>query len=90
MIFNRYQFILSIAIDNPIVNIIIIVKEVKVLKNAKIREQIKQAGVFQYEVAETLGITEMTLIRWLRKPLSADTEKRITTAIAKTQTEKEA
>lgn len=33
-----------------------------------IKERIKKSGVFQWEVAEKMGISEFTLSRYLRKP----------------------
>lgn len=50
--------------------------------NADIRSAAKAAGIKQWEVAAQLGISEPTLIRWLRFPLSADRENAILQAIA--------
>lgn len=33
-----------------------------------IKQRIHAAGVFQWEVAEKMGISEFTLSRWLRRP----------------------
>ena len=53
------------------------------MSNNEIRAKIKQAGIFQYAVADVLGVSEMTFIRWLRKPLSAEKEAQILNAIKK-------
>ncbi len=49
--------------------------------NDDIRRQIRQAGLYQYEVAEALGLTEWTFIRWLRKRLPADKAEKVLQAI---------
>ena len=47
-----------------------------------IRESIKKKGLMQWEVALKAGITESTLIRWLRdNPVRKDHEQRIMEAI---------
>ena len=51
------------------------------MSSNEIRAKIKQAGVFQYNIADALGVSEMTLIRWLRKPLSEEKETQILSAI---------
>lgn len=51
--------------------------------NEEIREKIDAAGLYQYEVAELCGIGESTLIRWLRKELSAERKAKILSAIEK-------
>lgn len=50
--------------------------------NADIRSTAKAAGIKQWEIAAHLGISEPTLIRWLRFPLTAEREKAIMQAIA--------
>lgn len=52
-------------------------------KNDTIRNQIKKSRVFQYEIADELGVSEMTLVRWLRKELSEEKKQRIISAITK-------
>lgn len=39
-------------------------------RNAEIRAAAKSAGVFLYEIAEQLGVSEPTFNRYLRKELS--------------------
>ena len=40
--------------------------------NTIIREELKQRGVRHWELAHELGISEQTLVRWLRFELSED------------------
>ncbi len=51
--------------------------------NEDIKEKIKAAGLHQYQVAELCGIGETTLVRWLRKELSAERKAIILSAIEK-------
>lgn len=53
----------------------------KLNNNLLIRNSMRENQVFQYEVAEILGISEPTLIRWLRKELPEDKQKHIVTLI---------
>ena len=57
--------------------------------NSQLKAEIKQAGLFQYQVADALGISEQTLIRWLRYELPQDKLERVRAAIAKLRTEGE-
>lgn len=43
----------------------------------------KEKNVFQYQIAEKLNVSEPTFIRWMRKPVTGDLEKRIIEAINK-------
>ena len=49
--------------------------------NQKIRDRAKAAGVRHWEIAEYMGISEPTIMRWLRVPLSPEREKAILEAI---------
>ena len=49
--------------------------------NQKIRDRAKDAGVRHWEIAEYMGISEPTIMRWLRVPLSPEREKAILEAI---------
>ena len=49
--------------------------------NQAIREAAKQKGVKHWQIAEYLGISEPTIMRWLRVPLSAEREKAVMEAI---------
>ncbi len=51
------------------------------MENAKIRKAIKDANVFQWQVADKLGVSEQTLIRWLRKEVSSEKSEKILSAI---------
>ena len=59
-------------------------------ENAKIREDMKQSGVSQWEVAAQLHISENTLNRWLRMPLSKEREENVQQAIVAAAQAKEA
>ena len=50
-------------------------------ENEHIRKAARIAEVPLYKVAEAVGISEPTLQRWLRVPLSAEREQRIMEAI---------
>ena len=50
--------------------------------NEKIRQKMKDADMMQWEVAKKIGITESTLIRWLRDdPLTDEHRQKIEQAI---------
>lgn len=49
--------------------------------NSEIRQKIKAEGLYQWEVAKACGVTEYTLIRWLRDELSEERRKAIMAAI---------
>ena len=49
--------------------------------NQKIREEAKRKGVKCWQIAIHLGISEPTITRWLRIPLSTEREKTIMDAI---------
>lgn len=55
--------------------------------NSHIRDMIKKADVYQWQVADVLGISEVTLIRWLRTDLKEEKEERIVQAIEQLKTE---
>ena len=42
------------------------------MANKIIREELKERGVRHWELAHELGISEQTLVRWLRFELSED------------------
>lgn len=58
-------------------------------RNIDLRNKMKEKKVFQYEVAEKLGVTEVTLIRWLRKELSDSERNRVIKAIETVADQKE-
>lgn len=49
--------------------------------NQKVREQAQKMGVKHWQIAEKLGISEPTIMRWLRVPLSEEREQAIMAAI---------
>lgn len=49
--------------------------------NQTIREAAKRKGVRHWQIAEYLGISEPTIMRWLRVPLSHEREKAVMEAI---------
>ena len=50
-------------------------------RNTEIKTKLKAAGVFQYELAEAMGVSEFTLVKRLRKEQSAEEKERINTII---------
>lgn len=50
-------------------------------ENQAIREMAKRKGVKHWQIAQHLGISEPTIMRWLRIPLSPEREKVILEAI---------
>lgn len=57
------------------------------MKNLDIRELLKEKRVRQWQVADKLGIAEMTLVRKLRYELSAEEKQKIFTIIEELATE---
>ncbi len=51
--------------------------------NNDIKKKIKAAGLHQYQVADLCGISETTLVRWLRYELNDEKKNMIFTAIEK-------
>ena len=51
------------------------------MPNEELKQKIKESGLRQWQVAAEIGVAEMTLIRWLRFPLSEEKELRITGVI---------
>lgn len=49
--------------------------------NQTIRDAAKKKGVKHWQIAEYLGISEPTIMRWLRVPLSPEREKAVMEAI---------
>lgn len=50
-------------------------------ENQTVREAAKRNGVKHWQIAEHLGISEPTIMRWLRIPLSPEREKAVLEAI---------
>lgn len=51
-------------------------------ENQTVRKAAKSAGVPLWKIAATIGVSEPTIIRWLRVPLPEEKEVRILSAIA--------
>ena len=51
-------------------------------ENQVVRRAAKYSGVPLWKIAAAIGVSEPTIIRWLRFPLTEEKEKRIMTAIA--------
>lgn len=51
-------------------------------ENKTVRRAARSAGIPLWRIARAIGISEPTLIRWLRVPLAEDKEQRIMAAIA--------
>ncbi len=51
------------------------------MANFELKQAMKAAFVPQWKVADYLGVSEMTLIRWLRKEVSAEKRDKIMQAV---------
>lgn len=51
------------------------------MTNKELKQKIKDNGLKQWQVALAVGITEMSLIRWLREPERKERVERVTAAI---------
>ena len=49
--------------------------------NQDIRDYLKARRIKLYEVSDRIGISEVTLIRWMRTPLTAEHRHRVIKAI---------
>ena len=49
--------------------------------NKKVRDMAKEKMVKHWQIAQYLGISEPTIMRWLRTPLTEERETRILDAI---------
>lgn len=59
------------------------------MENTEIRRMAKAAGIPFWRIAAAIGISEPTITRWLRVPLSCSKEKLILEAISKLEKETE-
>lgn len=53
------------------------------MKNKDLRDEFRIANVKQWEVAEAIGISEMTFVKWLRRELSEDKKRLVREAVRK-------
>ena len=51
--------------------------------NETVRKTARNAGVYLWEIGDYLGVSENTVIRWLRKPLDGAREGLLLNAISK-------
>lgn len=49
--------------------------------NGDIKEAMRKSGIRQWQVASEIGISEATIVRWMRKELSQEQRKAILSAI---------
>lgn len=54
----------------------------KIKENEDIKNAMKEAGLYTWQLAERLGVSEMTIYRWLRTPLSDEKRQELLTAIS--------
>ena len=57
--------------------------EVKKMCNKDLRDEMRIANVRQWEVAEAIGSSEMTMVKWLRRELSDSKKVLIREGISK-------
>lgn len=50
--------------------------------NEMVRKKAKKAGVYLWELGDYLGVSENTVIRWLRKPFDSAKEVLLLNAIS--------
>ena len=51
------------------------------MRNQDLKDEMRIAGVRQWEVAEAMGVSEMTLVKWMRFELPEDKRQRVLQAI---------
>ena len=56
--------------------------------NKDLRDEMRIANVRQWEVADAIGISEMTMVKWLRKELDAQKKALVREGIAKAAQQK--
>lgn len=58
------------------------------IPNVAVKIRIFEAGLRHYEIAKAIGVSENTLSRWMRYPLSIEHESTIDAAIEKLKLER--
>jgi len=53
------------------------------MENGQIRGFLKMKGIPFWKIAEVIGISEPTMTRWMRKPLSAEHYNKIMDAVSR-------
>lgn len=61
-------------------------REEAIMCNATVRERIKNAGVFHWQVAEALGVSESKFCRMLRREMPEDQQRKVLEAVEKAKT----
>lgn len=56
--------------------------------NKDLRDEMRIANVWQWEVADAIGVSEMTMVKWLRKELDAEKKALVREGIAKAAQQK--
>ncbi len=56
--------------------------------NKDLRDEMRIANVRQWEVADAIGVSEMTMVKWLRKELDANKKALVREGIAKAAQQK--
>ena len=56
--------------------------------NKDLRDEMRIANVRQWEVADAIGVSEMTMVKWLRKELDGDKKALVREGIAKAAQQK--
>lgn len=57
--------------------------EVKKMCNKDLRDEMRIANVRQWEVADAIGISEMTMVKWLRRELDDSKKALVREGISK-------
>jgi hypothetical protein len=59
------------------------------MKNTDLRQEFRVTNIRQWEVADALGVSEMTLVKWLRKELPAEKKALIREAMGRVVQDRE-
>ncbi len=51
--------------------------------NEAIRREMKEAGIFCWQIADKLGVSESTFFRWMRRELPEERRREIMAAVRK-------
>ncbi len=52
------------------------------MTNAEMKKLFKREGIFMWQIAQALGIHEMTFSKWFRNELSEERQKEVMAAVA--------
>lgn len=50
-------------------------------ENLDLKRKVKEEGLFMWQIADEMGISEPTLVRWMRYPLSIEKRTSVINAI---------